>query len=101
MASARRISGSASASRLVTRSSPARLLRSRATAGWSGPKLLLVDGERAAHQRLRLGDPVGGLQQLGQIVEADGHVGMVGAEAPLVDGERATIERLGLGVAGW
>ncbi len=55
MASARRISGSASASRFVR------------------------------------------LQQLGEVVEVDAHVGMIGAEACLIDGERAAIERFGLG----
>src|SRR6266481_7649607 len=38
MASARRKSGSASASRLVSLSSPARLLRPLATLGYSGPE---------------------------------------------------------------
>ena len=61
------------------------------------PEALLVDGERAAHQRLGLGKPVGGLQQSGKIVEASRDVGMLGPEALLVDGERAAIERLGLG----
>ena len=70
MASARRISGSASASRLVACSNSARLLRRMATSGCSGPEALLVDGQRAAHQRLGLGQPVGGLQQLRQVVEA-------------------------------
>ena len=62
-----------------------------------GPEALLVDGERAAIERLGLGQPVGVPQQLGQVVEADGDVGMLGPEALLVDGERAAIERLGLG----
>ena len=62
-----------------------------------GAEALLVDGQRAAHQRLGLGQPVGGLQQLRQVVEVGGDVGMVGAEALLVDGERAAHQRLGLG----
>ncbi len=33
------------------------------------PVARLVDGERAAHQRLRLGEPVRGLQQHAEIVE--------------------------------
>ena len=54
MASARRISGSASARRFVAWSNAARLLRSMATLGWSGAESVLVDGQRAAHQRLGL-----------------------------------------------
>ncbi len=60
MVSARRISGSASASRFVSRSSIARLLRSVRHVGMIGAEACLVDGERAAHQRLGLGEPVGG-----------------------------------------
>ena len=77
MASARRISGSASASRLVSCSSWARLLR-RGDVGMLGAEALLVDGQRAAHQRLGLGQPVGGLQQPGQVVEVGGDVGWSG-----------------------
>jgi hypothetical protein len=62
-----------------------------------GPEAPFVDGERAPHQGLCLGQPVGRLQQLGQIVEADGDVGMVGPEVLLVDGKRTPVERLGLG----
>ena len=47
-------------------------------------------------QRLGLGQPVGGLQEMRQIVEVSGHVGMIGTEALLVDGERAAHQRLGL-----
>ena len=63
------------------------------------PEALLVDCERAAIERLGLGEPVGVLQQLGQVVEASGDIGMVRPEALLVDGKRAAIERLGLGEA--
>ena len=63
----------------------------------TGAEVLLVDGERAAHQGLGLGKPVRVLKQLRQIVEADGHLGMLGAEAFLVDGERAAHQGLGLG----
>ena len=69
MASARRISGSASARRLVACSSCARLLRSLATLGCSGAEARLVDGQRPPHQRLGLGQAVGGLEQLRQVVE--------------------------------
>jgi hypothetical protein len=41
--------------------------------------------------------PVGGLQQLRQVVEAGGDVGMLGPQALFVDGERASIKRFGLG----
>ena len=62
-----------------------------------GAETLLVDGERAAIERLGLGQTVGGPQQLGQVVEADSDVGMVGVELLLIDGERAARQRLGLG----
>ena len=47
-------------------------------------------------KRLGLRQPVRGLKQLRQIVEADGHLGVIRAEALLVDGERAAQKRLGL-----
>ena len=52
-----------------------------------------------AHQRLGLGQPVRVLEQHGQVVEADGDVGVLGAEALLVDRQRAAHQRLGLGQA--
>ena len=97
MASARRISGSASASRFVACSNCARLLRSRGDVGVIGAEALLVDGQRAAHQRLGLGQPVRVLQQLRQVVEVAGDIGVIGPEALLVDGQRAAHQRLGLG----
>ena len=69
MASARRISGSASASRLVAWSSCGQVVEVDGDVGMVGAEARLVDGERAAHQRLGLGEPVGGLEQLGQVVE--------------------------------
>ena len=60
---------------------------------------LLGNGVRAAHQRLGFGRPVGGLEQQGQVVEANGDGGMVGVQALVVDDERAAVERLGLGEA--
>ena len=62
-----------------------------------GAEAFLVDGERAAHQRLGLGKPVRVLKQHRQIVEVSGHIGMIGPEAFLVDGKRAAHQRLGLG----
>src|SRR5215472_17661964 len=44
----------------------------------------LVDGECAAHQRFRLAEPVGGLQQPGEVVEGGRDVRMILAEAWLV-----------------
>ena len=98
MARARRISGSASASRLVAWSNSARLLRAVATSGWSRPEALLIDGEGAAHQRFGLGQPVGGLEQLRQVVEAGGDVRVVGPEALFVNLQGAAHQRFGLGV---
>ena len=51
------------------------------------------------HQRLGLGEAVGVLQQLGEVVEASSDLGMVGAVGFLVDGQRAAHEGLGLGEA--
>ena len=53
--------------------------------------------ERTAHQRLGLGEPVGGLQQLGEVVEVYRDVGMVGAVGLLVNGQRAAHKGLGVG----
>src|SRR5258705_460630 len=60
-----------------------------------GSEGLLVDGERAAHQRLGLAETVGGLEQLGQVREVCGDLRMVGSEALLVDGKRTAMKRLG------
>jgi len=49
----------------------------------------LIDGERPAHQRFRLAEPVAVFQQLGEVVEVGRDVRMVLAEACLVDGECA------------
>ncbi len=35
-----------------------------------GAEACLVDGERAAHQRLGLGEPVGGLQQRARLLRS-------------------------------
>ena len=59
---------------------------------------LLVDLQRAAHQRFGLRQTVGGFQQLGQIVEADRDIGMLGAQARLGDGQRASHQGLRLSV---
>ncbi len=63
-----------------------------------GAEAALVDGQGPAIERLRLGQPVRVPEQLGQVVELGGHIGVVGAEAALVDGQGPAIERLGLGV---
>ena len=65
-----------------------------------GAEAFFVDGERAAHEGLGLGEPVGVFQKQRQIVEVDGDVRVIGAEAFFVDGERAALKRLGLGVLG-
>ena len=96
MASARRISGSASPSRLVACSNRARLLRRDRDVRMVLAEACLVDGERAAHQRFRLAEPVGGLQQQGEVVEVARDVWMVLAKACLVDGERAAHQRFRL-----
>ena len=95
MASARRISGSASASRFVAWSNCARLLRPWRRPGVRGRRTAR-DGQRPAHQRLGLRQPVRGLEQLRQVVEAGGHVRVLGAVGLLVDGQRPAHQRLGL-----
>src|SRR5262249_59192767 len=50
---------------------------------------------RAPRQRRGLGQRVGGVQQLRQVVEADGDGGVVRAVALLRDGQGAAVERLG------
>ena len=97
MARARRISGSASPSRFVAWSNRGQVVEADGDVGVVRSEALLVDGERAAHQRLGLAKPVRGLEQLGQVVEAAGDVGVVRSEALLVDGQRAAHQRLGLG----
>ena len=53
------------------------------------------DFEMSAHHWLRLGQPVGVLEQLGQVVEADRDVGVIGSVARLIDGQRAAGADLG------
>ena len=55
-----------------------------------------VDFERAFHQGLGLVQAVGDSVQLGQVVEADGDVGVVGSVCGFVDFERAFHQGLGL-----
>ena len=97
MASARRISGSASPSRLVACSNCGQVVEVIWRRWGVRAEASLVDGERAAHQRLGLGQPVRGLQQLARLLRSAGDVGMFVAEACLVDGEGAAHQRLGLG----
>ena len=61
---------------------------------------LLVDGQRATHQRLGLRQTVRVLEQLRQVVEAEGDVGVFGSVGLLVDGQRAAHQRLGSGKLG-
>ena len=74
-------SGSASPSRFVAWSNCARLLRSLATSGCSGPKLFSSMASARRIKRLGLAQPVGGLEQLRQIVEVGGDVGVLRPEA--------------------
>ena len=54
----------------------------------------LIDRQGSAHQRLRLRQAVGGLQQRSQVVETNGHVGMLAAVAGLIDRQRTPHQRL-------
>src|SRR6185295_16154888 len=60
-----------------------------------GTEILLVDCERAPVRRFGLAE-VGILEQRGEVVEADSHVGMLGTDALRVDCERAPHQRLSL-----
>ena len=75
MASARRINGSASASRFVAWSNCRQVVEVCGDVWMILAEALLVDGQRAAHQRLGLRQPVRGLKQLRQVVEVCGHLG--------------------------
>ena len=55
------------------------------------PEAVLENRERAAHQRLGLGEAVRVLKQLREIVEVARHIGMIRAVALFVDRERAAI----------
>ena len=67
--------------------------------GMIRPKTLLKNGQSAAHEGFGLIQPVGGFQQLGQVVEADGDVGMIGVEGMLVNDQSAAHE--GFAVGSW
>jgi hypothetical protein len=56
--------------------------------------------ERATHQRLGLGQPVGGLKQVSQGVETDRSRRVLDAEARLVDRQRPAHQWLGIAVHG-
>jgi len=64
------------------------------------PVAFFVDGERTPIERLGLGESVGVLQQVGEVIEAGRDDGMVRPEVRFVDNERAGIEPLRLGVDG-
>ena len=59
----------------------------------------LVNSQRTLIERFGLGVAALGDVKGGQIVERQGHIGMIGAERLLADRQRALVERLGLGVA--
>ncbi len=61
-----------------------------------GTEALLVNGQRSAHQRLGLRQPVGVLEQLCQVVEFCGNIRVVKAVVLFSDGQRAAHQRLGL-----
>ena len=63
------------------------------------PEACLTDRQRAAHERLGLGEAVRRLEQFREIVEVPRHVWMMRPVARLVDRERAAKEGLGLGEA--
>ena len=60
---------------------------------------LFVDRQRAAHQRLSLGEAVRVVKQRRQIVEICRHIDVIQAATLFVDRQRTTIERLGLSEA--
>ena len=97
MASARRINGSASASRFVSCSNCARLLRSLATSGWSGPKLFSsmasarrINGSASASRFVSCSS---GARLLRSVATSGWSVPKLFS----IDGQRAAHQRLGLG----
>src|SRR5271170_16949 len=65
--------------------------------GVVGAEGVLVDGEGATEERLRMGKVTFGPQQRCQIVEYYGQIRVVGAEGIFVDGEYTSEERLRMG----
>ena len=55
------------------------------------------DSDMPPHERLGLGEPVGVLQQFGEVVEVRRDSGMVRPQAVFADGQRAPAKRLGVG----
>ena len=96
MARARSCSGRASSGCPRSRRIMARLFRSVATSGWSGAVGGLGDGQGAFLQRPGLRRLAQVLQDQGQVVQADGDVGVVRAVGGLGDGQGAFLQRPGL-----
>src|SRR5271166_5701357 len=62
---------------------PSQVLAKSNGIGMVSPQRLLLNRQCPPHQRLGLGMPIGGLQQLGQVVEVNRYIGMVGAVGAL------------------
>src|SRR5258707_1184294 len=58
---------------------------------------LSEDSQMPSAERLGLSQPVGGLEQLGQVVEAVWALGLLRADALFSDAQRRGVKRLGLG----
>ena len=65
---------------------------------WILLRVLGADGLSSGFQCFRLGVPVHLPQQVGIILEAGGHVGVLRPQSLLINRQRALVERLGLGV---
>src|SRR5579864_236832 len=61
------------------------------------PSKFEKDSNMPPHHRFGLGEPAGGLQHKGEVVEIYRNVGMVRAQASLVDGKRAAHKGLRFG----
>ena len=60
------------------------------------PVAFLINRQRPPHQRLGLLQPVRGLQQLREVVEVAGDIGMLRPVAFLINRQRSPHQRLGL-----
>src|SRR5271166_4887252 len=56
---------------------PSQVLAKSNGIGMVSPQRLLINRQCPPLERLGLGQPIGGLQQLGQVVQAGSHIGMV------------------------
>ena len=62
-----------------------------------GAEGFFVDSESPTHERLRLGQPVCGSEQLCEVAQANGNLGILRSEGLFIDGKSSAQERLRFG----